>query len=465
MEDTRKEKISMHIYKKRIKQAIATLLCGMTSFSLFACAWNTPKLPQYEKQDFVFFGFWSPYEQTEESYTLYKEAGLNTMFFVNHSLRPRSSDTLCYLGSNATKKSLELCRKVGLKAIPNYGGWYYELAEGKYFDSTPFSDYNIYGEYKDIIVGMHIADEPSYSGIDYYGNDVFTADYQSVYDVPYMVNLFPNYANASQVGEGGYKAYVQKYVDEIITDFDKNRLMAVDYYPFQAHGFNPTWLTCYNDIAQLAKETNSKKSYYIQTAVDHEFRKEIGAAEIGMQLNVAMAFGADWFGFYCYEVPRNYEGDTYTPMYPYCMLNPDGTPSPLYYAVQSETARVAGYSDAYLSYNWVKTVPVAKAGTSGGGTLRMLGEIDFEGTSIKQAISTEDAIVGCFSSDKGEAFMVVNYGDPKETRIGDIELEFNTESKYAAVYGLDDVAQIVKLEKGKLNVQLPTGEGCFVTLL
>ena len=88
------------------------------------------------------------------------------MFFGNHSLRPWSSDNLHYLGSNATQLSLELCKKVGLKALPNYGEWYYNSVEGTSFSKTPFSDYDLYGEYKDIIVGMHIADEPSFDALD-----------------------------------------------------------------------------------------------------------------------------------------------------------------------------------------------------------------------------------------------------------------------------------------------------------
>ena len=456
----------MKSVKKYSRQVIAALFAVLVCISSFACeeSEESPILPTYAPQDFVTFGFWSPYELTEESFTLYKQSGLNTMFFGNHSLRPWSSDNLHYLSSNATQLSLELCKKVGLKALPSYGEWYYNSVEGTSFSKTPFSDYDLYGEYKDIIVGMHIADEPSFEILDKYGSDELTADYKSVYDVPYMVNLFPNYASSAQIGEQGYKRYVETYANKIVQDFESNSLMSVDFYPFRKEGMHTSWLLCYNDIANVAKQIDSKKSYYIQTAVKNEFQDTLGRDEIRMQLDVAMAFGADWFGFYCYETPKLEEGDRTEPMSEYCMLHPDGTPSPLYYAVQSELARISAFSNVYLAYDWVKTVPVAKEGERGSQALRLLGNIDFTDTAIKKVKTTEDVVVGCFDAEKDEAFMLVNYGNPNGKKNAMVEMEIS-KGEYVAVYGLDSQPQIVKLEKGKLSVTLSAGHGCFVVLL
>lgn len=450
---------------KRLQQGIALLWCGLAAFSAFACApqEKLPDLPNYAAQDFVTFGYWSPYALTEESFARYKQSGLNTMMFTNHSIRPWTSDNLHYLGSNATKKSLELCRQVGLNALLNYGDWYRAAVEGSEFSETPFSDYDIYGEYKDIIVGVHIADEPSLGKIDEFANPTLINDYKSVYDVPYMLNLFPNYAAESVIGEKGYKNYVQTYADKIASQFEKNRLLSVDFYPFRANSFHPGWLACYNDIANVAKTTGSKKSYYIQTAAGNEFQKEIGAAEIAIQLNVAMAFGADWFGFFCYETPQSYDGLEYSDQYAYCMLNPDGTHSPLYYAVQSELARISAFSDAYLAYEWKKTVPLFKDGER-STAFRMLGSADFSGTAVKGVKATEETIVGCFEGEQGQAFMFVHYGDPETERNAAIDVEFSA-GEYAAIYGVDKTPKVVKLQDGKLNLQLTTGKGCFVTLL
>ena len=467
--------------KKAIRRIIAVIFSFITMLFSFSCAdKNTSNesvdsagnvqestseeefsLPTYSEKDFVFFGFWSPYDFTEESYTLYKQSGLNTLFFTNHSQEIRNSDTLHYLGSNATKLSLELCKKVGLNAIINYGYWYKELAEGVSFSATPFSDYDLYGEYKDIIVGMHVADEPNIDQISTFGNDTLTNDYKSVYNVPYMVNLYPSTADWRVTGKDGYRAYVQTYADEVVADFEDNRLLSVDFYPFRKNSFHSGWLFCYNQVAQVAKQTGSMQSYYIQTAVGNEFQSSLGVKEIAMQLNVAMSFGADWFGFYCYEMPR--DNAERTPMYDYCMLNPDGTPSPLYYAVQSEIARVSAFSDVYLSYNWSKTVAVAKDEETENQALLMLGDEDFSNTAIKRATSSEDAIIGCFNSEYGEAFTVVNYNNPSVETNALVEIEFS-KGKYAVVYGINENPQIIEIKDGKISLELLSGEGLFITV-
>ena len=455
--------------KKRVQQLVAIVCSGAMMLSA-ACALNrkAPALPTYDKQDFVFFGFWSPYDFTEESYALYRQSGLNTMLFTNHSVQTASSDNLHYLGSGATMRSLELCRKTGLNAILNYGWWYYEWVEGgKSYGDTPFSDYNLYEDYKDMIVGVHIADEPKYNQIDDYAKESLIADYKRVYDVPYMLNLYPSYAGQDAIGYEGYKQYVQSYADKVLTQFDDNRLLSVDFYPFRASSssMHSAWLACYNNVASVAKSTGSKQSYYIQTAVGNEFQGELGQDEICMQLNVAMAFGADWFGFYCYEMPRTYlEDGTYEPMYSYCMLNPDGTPSLLYYAVQSEIARVSAFSDAYLAYDWVKTVPVTPAGAKENYALKLISGSDFSGTSIEQVTADSDTVVGCFTSEKGEAFMVVNYGTPSEKKTSTTTVKVGCDG-YAAVYGKSGAPEIVKLKKGELQLEMASGEGRFVTLL
>jgi hypothetical protein len=291
---------------------------------------------------------------------------------------------------------------------------------------------------------------------------VLTADYKSVYDVPYLVNLYPSTANWTVVGKDGYRGYVQKYADEVLSDFEDNRLLSVDFYPFRNNSFHSGWLFCYNQIAQVAKATGSMKNYYIQTAVGSEFQSSLGVEEIAMQLNVAMAFGADWFGFYCYEMPR--DNADRTPMYEYCMLNADGTPSPLYYAVQSEIARVSAFSNAYLSYDWVKTVPVFKSAEQDNQALLMLGEVDFSGTALKGVKSSEDAIVGCFNSSYGEAFMVVNYTNPSIETTASVKMEFS-KGRYVAIYGQESEPEIVELKGGNLTLEIPSGEGYFITVL
>lgn len=73
-----------------------------------------PEPKQYEGENFTTTAWWAPYEISEENFQLYKDAGLNTMIFVNHSRAATDdtlSDTRYYLGSALTMQTLEMCRK------------------------------------------------------------------------------------------------------------------------------------------------------------------------------------------------------------------------------------------------------------------------------------------------------------------------------------------------------------------
>ena len=68
---------------------------------------------------------------------------------INHS-GERNSEEQFYLGSKRTMKALELCKKLGLKAVINYDDWIAQTSEEQgteYYGETPFSKHDVYGEY------------------------------------------------------------------------------------------------------------------------------------------------------------------------------------------------------------------------------------------------------------------------------------------------------------------------------
>ena len=83
---------------------------------------------------------------------------MNTLLLVNHSASPRTSENQYYLGSAATKRALEVCEEMDLDVILNYGD-YLSGSVGFTFSETPFSEYDVYGDYAHLIKGVHIADE------------------------------------------------------------------------------------------------------------------------------------------------------------------------------------------------------------------------------------------------------------------------------------------------------------------
>ncbi|MCI6734863.1 MAG: hypothetical protein MR437_07310, partial [Clostridiales bacterium] len=407
-------------------------------------------------------GFWAPYEVTEEAFSLYKNAGLNVFLMGNHTVKEWTSKTLTYLGSERTKESLELCKKVGLKASVCYGAWYYEMSEEKRMPDKPFSSLNFYGEYLDIIDSFNIADEPNKSGMSVYGNDNLTADYKSVYgNKPYIVNLFPDYASVSTLGATNYSDYLNAYGEEILNDFPQSAVVSVDYYPFRAEGFQTGWLACYEKIAKLAAKYGAEKRFYIQSAVKNEFSGSLSEADIRLQVYVALCFGGSRISYYCYAMP-GYPDDC---MYEACMLGKDNKPTEIYYYVKNVNVEIQSFASAFLAFDWVKTVGITENGTGGNpAILKLKDEVDFSDRKyLNRVDSSGDLLVGCFENGGSEGYMVVNYGEPSTTRINEVSLSFKG-ADYVVVYGGESKtdAEIVKLNGGKMNFALNGGEGKFI---
>ena len=74
------------------KRVISLLLALAMVFVVVGCGDNpkedTPTTeqsePQYVDKQFELSGFWAPYEITEESFTLYKEAGFTHFAMINY---------------------------------------------------------------------------------------------------------------------------------------------------------------------------------------------------------------------------------------------------------------------------------------------------------------------------------------------------------------------------------------------
>ncbi len=444
--------------KAMLSWGLSLFLCAAFGFAGIGCAKEKtpPTAPIYSQRELITRGFWLPNEIDEEAFQLYKDAGLNTVDFVNHEVK--TSDGCYYLGSNRTKRALELCRKIGLKAMPAYGDW---LSD--YEGEKPFSDRDLYGEYKDIIVGMHIVDEPNSSNIEKYGNDALTADYKSAYSVPYMCNLFPTYKKMSDIGYESYGAYLEDYAQKIMCDFDSNRYISVDYYPFSKSGGQEVdWLNCYMQVANVAKKYGGEMQFYVQAAEKNEFAAGLSEAQLRLQVNAGLCFGATGYSYYCYAVPH---GDTYTR----CLLEQDGTPSALYGYAKAVNAEAQSMASALLSYRWEKSVGIQGEGKDnlsfavGKLANENYANNHFEGrTGISTVESDGSILVGCFNgtSAEDEGYFLLNFS-AENAATATVTLKG---SEYVASYGgiAKENGKILQATEGKLSLTLAAGEGIFL---
>ena len=466
----------MKSFKKifSILLALCILLCVLS-----ACGqkYSVEKLPKYAQKEFELSAFWAPYDISEEGLKTYKEAGFNTLAMINHSLGNTSEEQF-YLGSKRTMEALENCKKVGLKAILNYNDWKAEQCEGEgYNGETPFSTYDLYGEYKDIISGIHICDEPKAHHIPIYGNQKLIDDFKKVYpDKDYIINLLPLSAGTTTWGYTDYEEMLTVYEENFMTKFD-NPMISVDVYPFHTEvpDTDLYLATNYKMIAETAKKYNAKKTFILQASTGREFEENLSEADMRWEVNAALAFGADALQYYCYSVPKWIEQDgTVSYMYNHCIMNQDDTPSDVYYYIQKIHKEIQSYASVILSYDWSESI--ATSGTEGSAF--RLGAFVYDDTYTEprkfenakhyvSATATQDLLISRFDSNEyGEAYMFVNFADRNNACTAEITFK---DCGAVAIYGGEGYSgepQILILdEQGKATIELNYGEGVFVTPL
>lgn len=462
------------------KKIICAVLALAMLLSLSACdkKYDESDLPEYEQQEFEICGLWAPHEITESAFQQYKDAGFNVMSFTNHDEVPRSTENQYFIGSKRTMQALEICEKVGLDVYLAYGAsWFNRANEGdEYFDNKPFSTYNYYGEYMDIIKGIHINDEPNKETMAKLAKDDLIEDYIKIYgDRKYMINLIPATAVTSR-DFTDYDEMLQIYGETIMSKFN-NPYICVDVYPYSKSS-SPEQMIIYNynEIAKCAKKYNAETSFILQSSTGTEFLETLSEGDMRQQAYLAIAFGADNLQYYCYSVPRSKQDDgSLKYLYNHCMLNHDGTPNQLYHDVKTVNNEIQKFASAVLAYNWQQSIGVSGtvdqtfrvSSIEYDKDFNQITEFDSDGNYVSST-SSYDMVVSHFASEEfGDAYMFVNFGrDNGENN--NISVTFK-DCGAVAIYGgegFDGTPEIVTLgEDGKLSLELQYGEGAFVVPL
>lgn len=454
-----------------IKRILAIILVCIMVFSFTGCEkkYTEKDLYQYEAQEFEICGLWAPHEITEEAFQLYKDAGFNVCSFTNHDEQPRTSESQYYIGSKRTEEVLKICKKLGLDVYLAYGeSWFNRENEGdEYFDNKPFSTHDVYGEYKDIIKGIHIKDEPNKEDMTKLANDELIEDFKKVYpDTKYMINLIPETAIALRDYDS-YKEMLEHYGNDIMSKFE-NPYICVDCYLYSdGYMVGRNILNNYNQIANTAKKYNAETTFILQSSAGNEFLDTLCEEDIRQQAYLAIAFGADNIQYYCYSVPVDQA-------YDYCILNSDGTPSVIYDGIKNVNAEIQSFASVALAYNWNQTIGISGIEDQTFRVSSLEFDLDFNPVkleNVKHYISaqgTQDMVLSHFTSEEyGESYMFVNFGE-NNGKTNKVQAQFKA-CGAVAIYGGADYSgtpEIVTLdENGKINFELEYGEGVFVVPL
>lgn len=215
----------------------------------------------------------------------------------------------------------ELCRELNM---------YFSMTpQSPVFDETEILNVVNYAKDLDRCVGYYVKDEPS------------AAQFQSVANIcrrlqeldptrfPY-VNLFPNYAGASNLG-GSYEDYVRNWV---ATGAETIEYLYFDHYPFtQFEDVRASYFSDVETIRKVAFENNRLKTGgYTQMGWWNGMRRPT-VAEARWSMNSLLSYGMKSISHFCWVSPAYQEPPAGEGMQDFVITN-DGKPTDRYEPMQ-----------------------------------------------------------------------------------------------------------------------------------
>jgi len=283
------------------------------------------------------------------------------------------------------QKALDVAAKVGVKLVVSCP----ELKTDPEKTVKRFMDHSA-------LAGYHLMDEPNMRLYPELGN--WAKKIQAVDSKHFCyVNLFPNFADSTQLGTKDYKEYVREYVRQIPVQF-----MSFDYYPVLKDKLSKTW---YQNLEQISEESRkSGKPFWafaLTTNYDEDHLTPQTLAAMRLQVYSDLAYGAQGIQYFTYwsatsvNAPSG-EDQRGAP------ISVAGKRSVVYDRVKQMSEEIKNLSGVFLGSK-VVSVRHTGLGKIPAGTIRM--------TSLPKAIKVLDtngapAIVSLLEKG-GNSFLVV----------------------------------------------------------
>ncbi len=319
--------------------------------------------PRFVQDRFV-ISFWvaPPAEhQTDARYAEIAEAGFNVVL-GGASAAPE-----------AVKKQLALCEKHGLKAIVPVPDRIEQYADGP------------------ACWGYLIRDEPSAGDFPGLRKIVDRLRALRPGKLAY-INLFPNYANAAQLGTPTYDEHVARFVKEVDVD-----VLSMDHYPMMRPDADGRDLYCSN-LDVMRKHSLERKIPFWNFFNTMPFgpHADPTEAQLRWQIYTSLAYGAKGVMYFCYWTPQGAEF-------------PRGGA-----IITAEGRRTRHYDEAKRINHAVRNLGPTLMKLTSAGVYRVPAKADpakvLAGTPIR-ALSAGDYLVGVFRHADGRRAVLLNNYD------------------------------------------------------
>ena len=422
-----------------------------------------------EEKKILLDAWFSP-DDKEELWQWLAESGLNEI-----TIFPANVQTPEYF-----TKALQYCRQFGIKANV--------LMNGKieYWDGVRWDE--LLKGYEDVVIGFDLYDEPVVDkeiAIASYGTANRTCMQEIVPLVDYVANtfptarifstLFPNYGSNPIYGipdDQTYSDYVKAFCDTVLSVMPegKEKWLGTDFYPYYLNRFDGGLLQNLEVLQHYAKPLDANLFLYIQTMDSKNLRwRYPNRKELSLQYYIALAYGVKCIAMFCFQQPGTGHGfgpndgkamltDGFSPLEDGSRIPYERTQS--YYDVQSLNREIDPFSTELAKAKWQGVLTVKGAKRCARDDFSVLTETLPHYHGIEQITATENLIVGCFTNDGKDEYVLVNYSDPLDLADSDVEIQF-VGATQAIVYK-NGQQKMVALNDGKYQTKLMGGEGAFV---
>lgn len=444
--------------------AVSAVGCGSTQTSS-----GDVIIPEYEDNKYIqMFADCPPNAGNETLIQEYYEAGFTGWVLTEDDAALTDEDEMI---TSAYKENLELVSKYGDVYIRNHHNYPYN------WNNETATEVEAYGgtmvtipkrmitdEFSNMgnVTGFYQSDEPTYDEI---ATLVPLAEWQNQYakDKLFHVNLFPSYATAQFSGHT-LEEYVQHYVDTILTKVESPKTLGLDNYPLvntnEGNYIRPTYLADLLTVSTIAKTYNDSKDktsditvgFCIQSFVDNGIRDIECKEDISFQTNTCLALGAKYFEYFTYRTVENMLG-----------LVQNGEKRAVYDYVKEVNAELQKWDHVIMSFEWLGAMTVA-------GTDEHENKTSFDSVSakvlkelqaVKKVESRLDTLVGEFVDENGNyGYMVVNYTEPTNHKIGYVDLTFDGARKAVVYQGAE--SQLYDVENNMIQLRIEAGDAAFV---
>lgn len=210
-------------------------------------------------------------ETTVERYKEMREAG------ITHSLS-------FFPNLDALQKALDVAQKTGVKLVVSCP----ELKSDA--EKTVRLVMN-----HPAVAGYHLMDEPAiglFKDLGEWAKRIQTVDKKHFC----YVNLFPNFADSTQLGTKSYLKYVKEYTDKVPVQF-----LSFDYYPVMKDRLSKTWYENLEQISAEAKKVNKPFwAFALTTNYDDGHLTPQTLASMRLQVYSDLAYGAQGIQYFTY---------------------------------------------------------------------------------------------------------------------------------------------------------------------